>query len=60
MAGSIDRVRVVASGEEKALTPPHHGFYLPGMVPYVPIPSSAITFFMSAHTSFFAAGFRRR
>jgi Bacterial membrane protein YfhO len=27
---------------------------------YTPIASSAITFFMSAHTSFFAAGFRRR
>ena len=29
-------------------------------LPYTPIPSSAITFFISAHTSFFAAGFRSR
>jgi len=34
---------------------------LAGMaLPYVPIPSSVITFFMSAHTSFFAAGFRSK
>lgn len=29
-------------------------------IPYTPIPSSAITFFMSLQTSFFAAGFRKR
>jgi hypothetical protein len=29
-------------------------------LPYTPIPSSAMTFFMSLQTTFFAAGFRRR